>query len=468
MKVYDSAKRVEILVQLNLCSAWSVEIAELVFNGVRDGTHDSPKPVDNGYKLITSKNLKNKGIDFSNVNQISEADYLEIKKRSAVATNDILFSMIGTIGNVAIVGSFTDFAIKNVALFKNNEALILPKIAMYWLKSDIYQKHLQQNIKGGTQKFISLGSLRESPIPLIPLAEQQEIVRQLDLMLAQVEQIKARLDAIPAILKKFRQSVLADAVSGKLIVCKEKWKIVKLNDFVTSIEAGKNLSCIERPPVSDDEYGIVKISAVTWGKYNEEESKTLPEKSLFQESRRVKKGDLLLSRANTLELVGNPVIVHKTTKNLMLSDKVLRLVMSDHSKKWVNLFLKSKEGRNQIESRATGNQLSMRNISQKALMDIDIPQPSMDEQIQIGIQVDKFFEYAERIEQTIQSAQKRVNLLTQSILAKAFSGELTAEWREQHQDLITGVNSAEALLAKIQAEREASKPVKKTRAKKEA
>ena len=66
-----------------------------------------------------------------------------------------------------------------------------------------------------------------------------------------------------------------------------------------------------------------------------------------------------------------------------------------------------------------------------------------------------------KIEKTAASAQKRVNLLTQSILAKAFSGELTAEWREQHQELITGVNSAEALLAKIQAEREVSKPVKK-------
>ncbi len=60
-----------------------------------------------------------------------------------------------------------------------------------------------------------------------------------------------------------------------------------------------------------------------------------------------------------------------------------------------------------------------------------------------------------------------MHLLTQSILAKAFSGELTAEWREQHKELITGVNSAESLLAKIQAEREASKPVKKTRVKKE-
>ncbi len=77
------------------------------------------------------------------------------------------------------------------------------------------------------------------------------------------------------------------------------------------------------------------------------------------------------------------------------------------------------------------------------------------------------FDYADSIEEIIQSAQKRVNSLTQSILAKAFSGELTAEWRQQHQELITGINSAESLLAKIQAEREASKPAKKTRKNKE-
>ena len=94
--------------------------------------------------------------------------------------------------------------------------------------------------------------------------------------------------------------------------------------------------------------------------------------------------------------------------------------------------------------------------------------PSIDEQHFIVEKVNDFLILADRLEGTVKSAQKRVNLLTQSILAKAFNGELTAEWREQHQDLITGVNSAEALLAKIQAEREASKPVKKTRAKKEA
>lgn len=359
----------------------------------------------------------------------------------------------------------------NVALMKAEPILgSFDKDYLYYYLSnqDLYNYVNSASDRTAGQSGVNKEHLEKYPVSVVPLAEQQEIVRQLDVMLAQVEQIKARLNAIPAILKKFRQSVLADAVSGRLVDHENMWELVKLSSFVSAIEAGKNLSCIETPPTSDDEYGIVKISAVTWGKYNELESKTLPNNSLFQENRRIKEGDFLLSRANTLELVGNPVIVEKTTKNLMLSDKVLRLLMPEESKKWINIFLRSKEGRKQIESKATGNQLSMRNISQKALMDIDIPNPSIEEQISTGNQVDRLFKFAERIEETIQSAQKRVNLLTQSILAKAFSGELTAEWREQHQELITGVNSAESLLAKIQAEREASKPVKKTRAKKQA
>ena len=107
-------------------------------------------------------------------------------------------------------------------------------------------------------------------------------------------------------------------------------------------------------------------------------------------------------------------------------------------------------------------------LSQAALNSLPLLMPPVKEIEVIVANVNKLLEHAEKIENVIQSAQKRVNLLTQSILAKAFSGELTAEWREQHQDLITGVNSAEALLAKNQKEREASKPVKKTRVKKEA
>lgn len=102
-------------------------------------------------------------------------------------------------------------------------------------------------------------------------------------------------------------------------------------------------------------------------------------------------------------------------------------------------------------------------MGSKHIEQIELNIPSLECQNRIVELTDTLFKSLGNIDAATQSAQKRVNLLTQSILAKAFSGELTIEWREQHQDLITGLNSAEALLAKIQAEREARKPVKKAK-----
>ena len=324
--------------------------------------------------------------------------------------------------------------------------------------------------KGGAQPNISQALIKEHSIALPPLAEQKVIADKLDTLLAQVENTKARLERIPQILKRFRQSVLAAAVSGRLT---EEWRgtsdltgwaKINLGGLVDKIESGKNLKCIEIPP-NEGEFGIIKISAVTWGIYDEKQSKTLPNNSLFLETRRIKVGDFLISRANTIELLGNPVIVHKVTKNLMLSDKVLRLEMKDGDKLWANIFLRSITGRQEIQGRSTGNQMSMRNIGQKALLEIPLPKPPCEEQAEIVRRVDQLFAHADRIEQQVNQALARVNNLTQSILAKAFRGELTEQWRKDNPELISGENSAEALLERIKAERAAKAPAKRTRKK---
>jgi type I restriction enzyme S subunit len=146
----------------------------------------------------------------------------------------------------------------------------------------------------------------------------------------------------------------------------------KLGDILLGIESGKNLRCEERPP-RPGERGVIKVSAVSWGRFDPLQSKTLPSEYAPPEKTRIKRGDLLLSRANTLELVGSVVLVEEQPDDLFLSDKVLRLVLNDADKKWVLWFLRSEEGRRQIEMRATGNQLSMRNISQEALREIELP-----------------------------------------------------------------------------------------------
>ena len=147
---------------------------------VRDGTHDSPKYVEEGYPLITSKNVINGEIDFTNVNLISKDDLDKINKRSKVDRGDILMPMIGTIGRPTIVDFEKEFAIKNVALIKSDNQTILSGYVRTVLDSVYFAKYLEQNEKGSTQKFISLGALRSFPLPIPDLETQSEIVGNIE------------------------------------------------------------------------------------------------------------------------------------------------------------------------------------------------------------------------------------------------------------------------------------------------
>lgn len=151
---------------------------------VRDGTHDSPKYIDNGIPLITSKNISNGYLDFSNVKYISQEDADKINERSSVDDNDIIFAMIGTIGNPIIIKKDREFAIKNVALLKHfSERVYMPFILQYmW----VLQAQFNENASGAVQKFVSLKKIRQSLIPLPPLAEQKRIVAKLDQLMSTI------------------------------------------------------------------------------------------------------------------------------------------------------------------------------------------------------------------------------------------------------------------------------------------
>lgn len=133
---------------------------------VKDGTHDSPKYIlGEGYPLITSKNLKKTGIDFTETNRISKFDFDLINQRSKVDTGDILFSMIGNIGTIyKIEEEIINFAIKNVALFKTSSNPLIKNYLFQYLHGYDMQRYVPNVISGSIQKFIALGSLRNTPI----------------------------------------------------------------------------------------------------------------------------------------------------------------------------------------------------------------------------------------------------------------------------------------------------------------
>jgi type I restriction enzyme S subunit len=182
---------------------------------VRDGTHDSPKYHTVGYPLITSKNLKRDGLSFDEVNLISEIDYVKINQRSAVHKGDVLFAMIGTIGNPALVTVEPNFAIKNVALFKipNGQSGAFLK---HYLASGWVNAKMMQEAKGATQKFVGLGYLRNFPINLPPLEKQVEIVKTLNEWSTETQRLESIYQRKLAALDELKKSLLHQAFSGQL------------------------------------------------------------------------------------------------------------------------------------------------------------------------------------------------------------------------------------------------------------
>jgi type I restriction enzyme, S subunit len=343
---------------------------------------------------------------------------------------------------------------------------------------------------------INLTKLSNLPLPLPPVNEQKRIVARIEELRDRHQRAKQALEAVPQLCDRFRQSVLAAAFRGDLTAdwreqnpdvepasallertarelrqnfeqvtreierssqdLPDSWAWAKFNLFIKGIQAGKNFSCPE-VPVTEDTIGLVKISAVTWGKFNPKETKTVDDLSKVDSNLFIQKGDFLISRANTLELVGASVVVDEINYEIMLSDKVWRVDFLEIDKRFINFYLKSLYGRKEIESRATGNQLSMRNISQSAFKDIVVALPPLKEQQEIATQVENIFRGIDRIVEQYQNTRGHLDRLNQSILAKAFRGELV------EQD--SNDEPASVLLDCIRAEREVQQLNKASRGK---
>ncbi len=165
---------------------------------VFDGTHDSPKPVENGRLLITSKHIANRNLDISSAYLISEEDFENVNKRSQVHQWDILFSMIGTVGNVYIETSEKiDYAIKNMGVFscQNKEKAYW---LYYYLQSPLVQAKIDALMAGAVQKFVSLGFLRDLDIPEYTENSKKvvQVLSALDDKIALNKKMNQKLEAI--------------------------------------------------------------------------------------------------------------------------------------------------------------------------------------------------------------------------------------------------------------------------------
>ena len=233
------------------------------------------------------------------------------------------------------------------------------------------------------------------------------------------------------------------------------WAWARVSDLLSGIETGKSFKCDERPP-QHDEVGVVKVSAVSWGEYREQESKTCLDAERVNAELYVQPGDFLFSRANTQELVGACVIAGQTKLRVMLSDKILRFRFADDGMKpWLLGFLRSADGRTQIELLASGNQDSMRNIGQERIGQIHLPLPPRAEQARIVAKLEELLSDLDAGVAELKAAQKKLAQYRQSLLKAAVEGALTAEWRTQHQPTETGAQLLQRILQERRARWEA-------------
>jgi len=201
-KIIDGAKQVvkNYKPTIKIDPDWPMVELEQICD-VRDGTHDSPKYHQQGFPLVTSKNVREGKIDFSTANLISREDLDKINKRSKVDNGDIIMPMIGTIGNPIIVIKDREFAIKNVALIKFHKNSRINRIYLKSiLESNLFSSHYLNRSNGSTQKFISLKFIRGLQIPLPPLETQQKIV-------AEIESERELVEANKKLIKIFKKKI---------------------------------------------------------------------------------------------------------------------------------------------------------------------------------------------------------------------------------------------------------------------
>ncbi|MHC3918134.1 restriction endonuclease subunit S [Streptococcus thermophilus] len=226
---------------------------------VRDGTHSSPKYIDNGYPLVTSKNLTDSGLSLNDVSLISESDYNEINKRSKVEVGDILLGLIGTIGKPVLVDS-DGFAIKNVGLIKNG-GQIQNQFLLQYLKTNLFNKYIQIEMAGNTQKFLGLETLRNTRVP-VPSQDEQSAIgslfRTLDDLLASYKDNLANYQSLKAtMLSKMFPKAGQTVPEIRLEGFEGEWVEKRLKDVSKRVTRKNNDLVSERALTISAQFGLI-------------------------------------------------------------------------------------------------------------------------------------------------------------------------------------------------------------------
>lgn len=386
---------------------------------------------------------------------------LELQEDKYCYKNDLLYAWSATFG--PYWSKWDHKLIYHYHIWKIETSPALNKQFAYYALLNITEA-LKASAHGVAMPHITKAGMEAWEIQLPPISEQKIIAEKLDTLLAQVESTKARLEQIPQILKRFRQAVLGAAVSGKLT---EDWRD---NSSLSGWIEGKLGEFIKKPSYGTSSKSnkeglipVLRMGNLQGGKLDWTDL-VYTSDTIEIEKYKLEYNDVLFNRTNSPELVGKTAI-YKSEQPAIYAGYLIRVqCLPDLNPDYLNYHLNSILGRQYCYS-VKSDGVSQSNINAQKLIAYPITVPPLPEQHEIVRRVEQLFAYADTIEKQVNNALARVNNLTQSILAKAFRGELTAQWRAENPELISGENSAAALLEKIKAERAASGGKKASRKK---
>ena len=364
---------------------------------VRDGTHDSPTYVMDGFPLVTSKNIIDGKIDFSNVNLISREDLDKINKRSLVDDGDIIMPMIGTIGNPIIVKKVREFAIKNVALIKfYSDSKVNNIYLKYILASEQINKFFLSESKGVAQKYVSLGLLRGIEIPLPPLSIQQQIVNE-------IEGYQKIIDGAKQVVNNYKPT----------IAIKPEWEMVELGKTeIEIIDGDRGLNYPKKEEFSDNGYCLFlnTKNVRQKGFLFKELAFVSKERDELLRKGKLKRNDIVLTTRGT---IGN--IAHYNEKvifdNIRINSGmlILRVNQNKITAEYLFALLQSEYIRNQFIKITSGS--AQPQLPIHALVSTLIPCPPLNVQIEIVQRIEE--------EQTLVNSNKKlIELFEQKIKDK--------------------------------------------------
>lgn len=365
---------------------------------------------------------------------------------------DVLYGKLRPYLNKVVIADDSGVCSSEIIPIRCDDSFIDSRYMFNWLKSSKFLAYVDEVSYGVNMPRLGTKDGKKAPFILAPLLEQKRIVEKLDSLFAQVDTIQQHLNNLPDIIKRFRQSVLAAAVSGKLT---EQWReINEVNDWKTlaigDISTFQNGFAFKSGWFADSgKYQVIKLGNVKDDYLKLEKSPAFINSDIAKEYIKYKPnvGDILISMTGT-KYKGDYGYVCRVNEDLpiLINQRVGRIVAKPDliDSNFLLQYMRSELFRVEFLKGETGG-VNQGNVGTKHIQSCPIGIPSLKEQTEIVRLVEQYFALADTLEKNLANAKQRVDNLTQSILAKAFRGELVPQDPNDEP--------ADKLLARIKAAR---------------